>query len=143
MAILYALVARGTTVLAEYTAPNTNIPTVTRNLLQKIDRSSTQKMSVVHGRYVFHYCASNSGLVFLCMAEEASKRRLPFAFLDDAKERFLVSLRWPLPLPFVICLCHGHSHCLSSVQDQNACFSCLFVFAATVGDVRQQGRDGW
>ena len=75
--------------LAEYTAPNTNIPTVTRSLLQKIDRGS-QKMSVVHGRHVFHYCTNNTGLVFLCMADEASKRRIPFAFLDDAKERFLV-----------------------------------------------------
>lgn len=92
MPILYALVARGTTVLAEYTTPNTNIPTVTRSLLQKIDRGS-QKMSVVHGRHVFHYCTSNTGLVFLCMADEASKRRIPFAFLDDAKERFLVRRR--------------------------------------------------
>jgi len=47
-------------------------------------------MSVVHGRHVFHYCTSNNGLTFLCMADESSKRRVPFAFLDDAKKGFAV-----------------------------------------------------
>ncbi|KAH8043662.1 SNAP receptor [Aureococcus anophagefferens] len=79
MTILYALVARGNTVLAEYTFTSGNFPTITRVLLGKIPEQDG-KMSYVYDQYVFHYVVENKMTSF--------KRRVPFAFLDDVKNRF-------------------------------------------------------
>lgn len=38
-------------------------------------------------RYVFHYRV-DAGLTYLCMADEESRRRIPFAFLQEIKNRF-------------------------------------------------------
>lgn len=38
-------------------------------------------------RYVFHYRVDD-GLTYLCMADEESRRRIPFAFLQEIKNRF-------------------------------------------------------
>ena len=38
-------------------------------------------------RYVFHYVVDN-GVVYMCMADKDSKRRIPFAYLNDIKSRF-------------------------------------------------------
>mmetsp|Transcript_1116 Transcript_1116/g.3337 ORF Transcript_1116/g.3337 Transcript_1116/m.3337 type:complete len:220 (+) Transcript_1116:116-775(+) len=89
MTILYALVARGNTVLAEYTFTSGNFPTITRVLLGKIPEADG-KMSYVYDQYVFHYVVENK-MTFLCMADESFKRRVPFAFLDDVKNRFFAT----------------------------------------------------
>lgn len=89
MTILYALVARGNTVLAEYTFTSGNFPTITRVLLGKIPEQDG-KMSYVYDQYVFHYVVENK-MTFLCMADESFKRRVPFAFLDDVKNRFFAT----------------------------------------------------
>lgn len=36
--------------------------------------------------YVFHYIVER-GLIFLCLADEKQKRRIPFLYLDDIKQR--------------------------------------------------------
>mmetsp|Transcript_26205 Transcript_26205/g.84746 ORF Transcript_26205/g.84746 Transcript_26205/m.84746 type:complete len:105 (+) Transcript_26205:57-371(+) len=80
MTILYALVARGNTVLAEYTFTSGNFPTITRVLLGKIPEQDG-KMSYVYDQYVFHYVVENK-MTFLCMADErgaAPDRRRPRA----------------------------------------------------------------
>lgn len=87
MTIIYALVARKSTVLAEYTSSTGNFTTVTQAILEKIP-SHDSKMSYVYDRYLFHYI-SEGGLIYLCMAEEAFGRQLPFGFLADIKEKFL------------------------------------------------------
>lgn len=84
MPILYALVARGKAVLAEFTSSSGNFPTVTRVLLAKIPESDS-KMSYVYDSYVFHYVV-DQGITFLCMSDESTKRRITFAFLDDVKK---------------------------------------------------------
>ena len=86
MTIVYAVVARSKTVLAEFTSTSGNFPTVTRVLLSKIPKSDT-KMSYVYDAHEFHYLVDN-GITFLCMANQ-SNRRVAFAFLEDAKLRFL------------------------------------------------------
>ena len=86
MSILYSLVARNSTVLAEYTNSSGNFPTITRVLLAKINDVDS-KMSYVYDKYVFHYIVENH-LVYLCMCSDMDKRRLPFAFLEDIKQRF-------------------------------------------------------
>eukprot|EP00752_Nemacystus_decipiens_P004928 g4485.t1 len=86
MTILYSLVARGKTVLAEFTFTTGNFPTITRVLLGKIPPEDS-KMSYVYDQHVFHYRVDD-GLTFLCMADEDSRRRIPFAFLQEIKNRF-------------------------------------------------------
>ena len=51
--IIYALVARGTCVLAEFTTTSGNFTTVTRRILEKIPREDA-KMSYVYDSHVFH-----------------------------------------------------------------------------------------
>jgi vesicle-associated membrane protein 7 len=80
--ILYALVARGRNVLAEYTDMGGNFTTVTRVLLAKIPQETDCRMSYVYDKHIFHYCV-DTGIVFMCMCEESTKRRSAFSFLDD------------------------------------------------------------
>jgi Regulated-SNARE-like domain len=87
MPIFYALVARGTIVLTEYTPRSGNFTTVTRVLLGKINPATDTKMSYLYDDYVFHYLVED-GLTYLALADEQQKRRIPFLFLVDIKERF-------------------------------------------------------
>ena len=87
MPIVYALIARGKTVLAEYTSTSGNFPTVTRVLLSKISPQDN-KMSYVYDKHVFHYIVQNS-ITFLCMADEDFTRRVPFMFLENIRQLFL------------------------------------------------------
>jgi len=88
MPLIYTLVARGTVVLAEYAVPSVsgNFQTVTRRILEKIPAQNA-KMSYMYDRHIFHYIVED-GLTFLTMADEAFGRRVPFAFLEDARIRF-------------------------------------------------------
>ncbi|KAG7337279.1 synaptobrevin [Nitzschia inconspicua] len=89
MAILYALVSREKTVLAEHTETSAtgNFPTVTRVLLEKIPVQDG-KMTYVYDDYVFHYIVEN-GVCYLCMSDEKNKHRIPFGFLEDLKNNFI------------------------------------------------------
>lgn len=87
MAIIYALVARGSTILAEHATSTGNFTTVSQNILEKIPPGSS-KLTYVYDKYLFHYIAED-GVIFLCMAEEDFGRRVPFSFLEDVKKRFL------------------------------------------------------
>ena len=86
MPIIYSLVARKSTILAEYTGSTGNFTTITKRILDKIP-SQNSKMSYVYDRHVFHYIVDD-GLTFLCMSVENFSRRLCFAFLEDIKGRF-------------------------------------------------------
>ncbi|KAG0356452.1 Vesicle-associated membrane protein [Podila minutissima] len=87
MSIIYALVARGTVILAEYTSSSGNFTTVTEAILEKIPPNNS-KLTYVYDRYLFHYICED-GLTYMCMADDSFGRRIPFAFLQDIKERFL------------------------------------------------------
>ena len=88
MPIVYALVARGKCVLAECTVKGAggNFFNITRVLLGRIQQHNT-KMSLVCDKHVFHYIVED-GVTYMCMAEESSKRRIPFTFLEEVKSRF-------------------------------------------------------
>mmetsp|Transcript_14747 Transcript_14747/g.40742 ORF Transcript_14747/g.40742 Transcript_14747/m.40742 type:complete len:228 (+) Transcript_14747:114-797(+) len=98
MTIVYALISVEKTVLAEYTATSAtgNFPTVTRVLLAKIP-SQDGKMSYIYDNYMFHYVVEE-GICFLCMSDEMNKHRIPYAFLDDMKQRFLAQYGRQEPL---------------------------------------------
>ena len=86
MAILYVLISRGTTVLAEFTCSSGNFPTITRLLLGKLS-GTDEKMSYQYDEFAFHYI-TESNITYLCMSDDINKRRIPFIFLDDLKQRF-------------------------------------------------------
>ncbi|KAE8674411.1 VAMP713 protein [Hibiscus syriacus] len=71
MAILYALVARGSVVLAEFTAASTNASTVARQILDNIPGDSDINVSYSQDRYIFHVKRTD-GLTVLCMADESA-----------------------------------------------------------------------
>nr|KJB07640.1 hypothetical protein B456_001G034800 [Gossypium raimondii] len=88
MAILYALVARGSVVLAEFTAASTNASAIARQILEKIPGENDSHVSYSQDRYIFHVKRTD-GLTVLCMADESAGRRIPFAFLEDIHQRFV------------------------------------------------------
>mmetsp|Transcript_15962 Transcript_15962/g.17722 ORF Transcript_15962/g.17722 Transcript_15962/m.17722 type:complete len:264 (+) Transcript_15962:31-822(+) len=86
MPIIYALVARQTTILADHAFKQGNYTTVVQRILEKIPPQDG-KMSYVFERHYFHYIVDDS-IIYMCMADEGFGRRIPFAFLDDIKSRF-------------------------------------------------------
>ncbi|MBA0844168.1 hypothetical protein Goarm_001288, partial [Gossypium armourianum] len=88
MAILYALVARGSVMLAEFTAASTNASAIARQILDKIPGDNDINVSYSQDRYIFHVKRTD-GLTVLCMADESAGRRIPFAFLEDIHQRFV------------------------------------------------------
>lgn len=69
--LLYALVGRGTVVLAECSQVSGNASVVALSLLEKLPPGDT-KASFISDRHVFHVLASD-GLVFLVMADEVRR----------------------------------------------------------------------
>jgi vesicle-associated membrane protein 7 len=67
-------------------------------LLGKIDpNAGDARMTIVYDNYVFHYVVEQQ-IVYLCMSDELNKYRVPYAFLSDAKERFLAQYGREAPL---------------------------------------------
>eukprot|EP00301_Raphidiophrys_heterophryoidea_P000357 c10179_g1_i1.p1 GENE.c10179_g1_i1~~c10179_g1_i1.p1 ORF type:complete len:251 (+),score=71.39 c10179_g1_i1:103-753(+) len=87
MPIVYAVVSRGATVLAEFAATSGNFVIVTRRILEKI-APKDGKMSYEYDSYLFHYIVEQ-GLIYLCIAEKQFSRRSCFMFLEDIKQRFV------------------------------------------------------
>eukprot|EP00199_Chlamydomonas_sp_CCMP681_P006345 CAMPEP_0119107650 /NCGR_PEP_ID=MMETSP1180-20130426/11522_1 /TAXON_ID=3052 ORGANISM="Chlamydomonas cf sp, Strain CCMP681" /NCGR_SAMPLE_ID=MMETSP1180 /ASSEMBLY_ACC=CAM_ASM_000741 /LENGTH=220 /DNA_ID=CAMNT_0007093167 /DNA_START=11 /DNA_END=673 /DNA_ORIENTATION=+ len=86
--LLYALVARGTVVLAESTiGANGNVALVALRILEKIGDVGDMRVSYAQDRHMFHVLAAD-GVIYLVMAEEATGRQVPFAFLEDLRNRF-------------------------------------------------------
>ncbi|KAH9659835.1 Vesicle-associated membrane protein 714 [Citrus sinensis] len=88
MAILYALVARGTVVLAEFSAVTGNTGAVARRIIEKLPAESDSRVCFSQDRYIFHILRSD-GLTFLCMANDTFGRRIPFSYLEDIQMRFM------------------------------------------------------
>merc|ERR1712023_523922 len=57
-------------------------------ILQKLEKTTEWK-SYLYGEYAFHYIVDEpTGLWFVCMAERALGRRIPFGFLGAVQEAF-------------------------------------------------------
>jgi len=87
MPILAALVARDTTVLAEYGPLELNFSAISRRLLQQIPTGYDNKRSYSHESYLFHYVVEG-GITFVCMTDQKDSTRIPFALLYDLATRF-------------------------------------------------------
>ncbi|KMT04908.1 hypothetical protein BVRB_7g170750 [Beta vulgaris subsp. vulgaris] len=88
MAILYAVVARGTTVLSEFSAVTGNIGAVARRILEKLPSEDDSRLCFSQDRYIFHIYRAD-GLSFLCMANDTFGRRIPFSYLEEIHMRFM------------------------------------------------------
>ncbi|CAH1452390.1 unnamed protein product [Lactuca virosa] len=111
MAILYALVARGMTVLSEFSAVTGNTGAIVRRILEKLPAEAESRLCFSQDHYIFHILRSDS-LTFLCMANDTlghqspsssslhvlllakflvvdSSRRIPFSYLEDIEMRFM------------------------------------------------------
>ncbi|KAJ0691418.1 putative Longin domain, v-SNARE, coiled-coil domain-containing protein [Helianthus annuus] len=88
MTIVYTLVARGSVVLAEFSGVQTNASAIARQILEKMAGDSDMNVSYSQDRYIFHVKRTD-GLTVLCMADDVSGRRIPFAFLEDIHQRFV------------------------------------------------------
>ncbi|KAL4296946.1 hypothetical protein GQ457_12G027320 [Hibiscus cannabinus] len=88
MAILYAVVARDTVVLAEFSAVTGNAGAVARRMLEKLPAEADSRLCFSQDRYNFHILRSD-GLCFLCMADDTFGRRIPFSYLEDIHMRFM------------------------------------------------------
>lgn len=73
MAILYAVVARGTVVLSEFSAVTGNTGAVARRILEKLpsesESGSDSRLCFSQDRYIFHILRCDV-LTFLCMAND-------------------------------------------------------------------------
>ncbi|GLC35106.1 hypothetical protein PLESTB_000555000 [Pleodorina starrii] len=85
--ILYSLVARGQIVLAEHSVVSGNANVIAVRILEKLQHEDT-RVSYTQERHMFHVMVSD-GITFMAVAEEAFGRRIPFAFLDDIRGRFV------------------------------------------------------
>jgi len=70
MAIVYALVARGTVVLAEFAAVSGNAGAVARRILEKLPPDADSRLCFAQDRYIFHVLRDQAGITFLCMAND-------------------------------------------------------------------------
>nr|ACG37043.1 vesicle-associated membrane protein 714 [Zea mays] len=90
MAIVYALVARGTVVLAEFAAVSGNAGAVARRILEKLPPDAESRLCFAQDRYIFHVLRSDAaGITFLCMANDTFGTRIPFLYLEDIQMRFM------------------------------------------------------
>ncbi|MCO5597795.1 hypothetical protein L7F22_051877 [Adiantum nelumboides] len=88
MALHYAMVARASVVLAEYSSTSTNANAIARQILEKLPNVADSHVSYSQGRFIFHVTKAD-GLTFLCMADDSFGRRIPFAFLEDIRSKFM------------------------------------------------------
>ncbi|KAB8112107.1 hypothetical protein EE612_050104 [Oryza sativa] len=58
MAIVYAVVARGTVVLAEFSAVSGNAGAVARRILEKLPPDAESRLCFAQDRYIFHVLRS-------------------------------------------------------------------------------------
>ena len=84
--IVYSLISRGKTVLAEHTFTTGNFTTITRVLLNKI-KDADSRQSIQYDDYVFHIIVEDR-VTYLCMSEDKKSVQVSFQFLDDIKTKF-------------------------------------------------------
>ena len=88
--LLFSLVSRGAVVLAEQGSDKTEAaraaPRVARRIIEKLS-ASNNRVTYSQDSHLYHILCEN-GIIYLCMADESFGRRVPFAFLEDIKQRF-------------------------------------------------------
>ncbi|KEG04405.1 SNARE protein, putative [Plasmodium chabaudi chabaudi] len=86
MSIIYGLVAKDKTVLAEYTEFGGNFSNIARLLLEIIPPHSSRK-SYIYNDYVFHQLMKN-GITFMAMTDRELGFLIPYSFLEEVSKIF-------------------------------------------------------
>lgn len=86
MALIYSFVARGTTVLAEYTSYHGNFNTVALECLQNV-RNPETKFTINCDRHTFNFL-NHGEFTYLVVADEGYGRQIPFVFLERVADEF-------------------------------------------------------
>lgn len=86
MTVIYSGVARGATILAEYSVFSGNFTTVAKDYLSKASHSDGRFTYTVD-THVFSFLA-DQGYTFIVVTDEASGRTVPMAVLDRIKAEF-------------------------------------------------------
>eukprot|EP00891_Asterochloris_glomerata_P001061 jgi/Astpho2/1061/Aster-07445 len=86
MPLIYAFVARATTVLADYTSFTGNFSTVAIQCLEKCPTDNS-KFTFTCDKHTFNYLV-DGGYTYLVVADEKYGRQIPFAFLERTREEF-------------------------------------------------------
>lgn len=71
------------------------VPLLTSDPPKQSETIQTYSAGQVWDAHVFHYIVEN-GVTFLCMADEQSRRRIPFAFLEVCFALFCLVARYAL-----------------------------------------------
>lgn len=86
MPLIYSFVARGTTVLAEYTSYSGNFNTVAIECLQNV-KNPDSKFTITCDKHTFNFLV-HDGITYLVVADESYGRQIPFAFLERVRDEF-------------------------------------------------------
>eukprot|EP00249_Psilotum_nudum_P004703 c18203_g2_i1 orf=2-571(-) len=84
--LIYSFVARGSTVLAEYTSFSGNFSTIAVQCLQKLPANNSKFTYACDG-HTFNFLVEE-GFAYLVVADEKVGRQLPFSLLERIKEDF-------------------------------------------------------
>ena len=85
--IVYAVVARGSVVLAEFTAVGAPIDDTPRLVLTKINNEDQRKSYTSHT--ISHHFIVEDSITFLCSTATETRYSTAFAFLEDIKNKCL------------------------------------------------------
>ncbi|KAA0043249.1 vesicle-associated membrane protein 722-like protein [Cucumis melo var. makuwa] len=85
--LIYAFVARGTVILAEYTEYSGNFNSIAFQCLQKLP-TANNKFTYNCDGHTFNYLVDN-GYTYCVVATESAGRQVPIAFLERIKDDFV------------------------------------------------------
>lgn len=83
----YALVARGTTPIAEYTLLKGNHRAIAIKMLENLD-PKTPRAVVEQGSYIFMTITDSDHMTFLCLSEKNVSQQMRIAFLQDLQRKW-------------------------------------------------------
>eukprot|EP01103_Thecamoeba_quadrilineata_P016130 TRINITY_DN5311_c0_g1_i1.p1 TRINITY_DN5311_c0_g1~~TRINITY_DN5311_c0_g1_i1.p1 ORF type:complete len:226 (+),score=40.21 TRINITY_DN5311_c0_g1_i1:42-719(+) len=86
MPIIYALIARGSNILCEYSTSSGNFHLIAKKLLENISPYEPKK-SYAYDHHIFNYLVDDE-ITYLCMSDEDFGQIVPFSFLNDIQNRF-------------------------------------------------------
>ena len=86
--IAYALVSKGSFILAEYTPHDGDFPELARKILLK-SQHTREKRSLIRDDYTFTFF-SEKEFTFLCMTKSQVAREVSYKFLDEMSNSFFV-----------------------------------------------------
>ncbi|PWA38245.1 synaptobrevin, Longin-like domain protein [Artemisia annua] len=106
MTIVYALVARGSVILAEFSDANTNGGVIARQIVEKIKADNNDvNVSYSQNKYVFHVKRVD-GLTCLCMADDLdarSKIELNHVYILNMYFYLITYTIWTMLRNYIVC----------------------------------------